>query len=301
MTLSWQELEDLLLGETTTSTTTTTTTVPGSTQPRRPPPTTANVTGCNGAPDHAVTVVGWQVIDGVPCWTIQNSWGLEHDSGFFHVPFSQVGCATSNEFTIAFPTGVYFTTASAAATPPPTPAATDDDYGDYGATENPLPGGEHPVSDLETLRTMRSLVEAAVQLSSGRNIAVSTVHGATRQVTAAVHYRVNVTVAPALTFENETENVVIKLRRHPNGTCEHVQTLAATPPANSKEGVEVGVPVVAIVVLLVAATAFLVMRRAADNAKESNGEDGAALVPPTVSTNDDMVGYVAYDDVVPEA
>lgn len=251
-----------------------------------PPMTTANVQGCNGAVDHAVTVVGWAVINGVPCWTIQNSWGGPNsaqpgpDGGFFHVPFDQVGYGgSSNHMTIAFPTGVYFSTAADTRRHRRSLEA----LRNRAATASPIDvlGRESAVSDPAKLATLPAYAAAALSEKHGEAMSVTEVHTVTRQVTANATYRVYATVAPVRNLGQKTM-VAVALARQNNHSYAYLQheviqspetapSLQGDAPASTQSSgstvrIAVGVGAAVLVVLIIAAYVVSNNRRTARQA-----------------------------------
>jgi len=262
--------------------------------------TTENVTGCNGFADHAVTIVGWSVIDGQPCWTVQNSWGTEYvgngwhvdavDAGFFHVPFSQVGFVgpegdkMSNRFTMILPTGSYFvnyqgtpTTSMASIRPP------EDSRGRWA-------GGEHLETDPARLAALPSYATAGMSEATGQQLRVLAVHNVTTQVTGMVTHRVYCDVAP-VGDDASAQTVAIAMARHPTGQVKYIQhevvqqsgqTSAENdeqPRGNSSSGsdvgITIGVVVAALVVLIV--LAFIAHGRSRQVARSETAPEEQAL------------------------
>jgi len=261
--------------------------------------TTAGVSGCNGNLDHAVTVVGWATIDGVPCWTIQNSWGAEltfsngytcpsPDDGFFHVPFTQVGYGGNpNNLAIAMPTGVYFTTAFDSSSNTQSAAPSSDltrrRHLRAAFRQHPTafgPGFEQIVSDPTKQATLPGYAAALVSEQHGTAMSVSTVHNLTRSVARQAMYRAYVTLK-AVDGSRPDETVVVHMARRNNHSYDYLQheviTKARTNTAaesgstgaNTKlssgatVGLTIGLAVAALILVVIAVFLFVGKRTSA--------------------------------------
>lgn len=263
-------------------------------QPGAPLTTTWNVLGCNAEPDHAVTIVGWSMIDGQPCWTVQNSWntyvmysntGDRHfptpDDGFFHVPFRQVGFngetsdKHSNAFTIATPTGVFFATGHAA-----TRAARS--TANRRPSHHRAPGSQRPVTDPSALATLPAHAATLLSQQLGETMTVVRVESVNHQITRHGTYTVKAAFRPVNGGSEQEMEVVIR-KRGSNGAPEYIKhrvvsshaasqslqssgsssngqsTHSTNSSAGSSVGVAIGVAVVALIVLMIAA--FVVSHR----------------------------------------